>query len=208
MGELMDGMLSVIGSGVQAAWMVEAVGGVDRGADMSAFVPGAAAGPSRRCRVARKCSTRAVEYVTCDVDGTLLNSAHNVSPADADAVTRTLRRGVKFVTATGKSRQGSLNSIGPDLEKEIRTAYDGNVPGVFLQGIIVYGLDGKIVYERALDEAIIRKVSVPKPVDAAGPYGERRRLRDLTRELGRAGGQSVPGPRADVGSVQRRPHPV
>uniref|UniRef100_A0A7S2ZAW7 Uncharacterized protein n=1 Tax=Rhodosorus marinus TaxID=101924 RepID=A0A7S2ZAW7_9RHOD len=129
---------------------------------------GAAASKTRGIRKAcrLRSSDHGIEYVTCDVDGTLLNSKHNVDGAVANAVGRTLENGVKFVCATGKSRQGSLNSIGPDLEKKIREAYGGEVPGVFLQGLIVYGLDGKIVHERLLSSDMAQKLA-----DASREHG-------------------------------------
>mmetsp|Transcript_12009 Transcript_12009/g.17380 ORF Transcript_12009/g.17380 Transcript_12009/m.17380 type:complete len:335 (-) Transcript_12009:168-1172(-) len=99
-----------------------------------------------------------VKYVTCDVDGTLLNSKHNVDPRVEAAVIDTLACGVKFVCASGKSRQGVLNSVGPTIEEHLRKAYGGQVPGIFLNGLIVYGLNGEIVYEKTVPESTSWKI--------------------------------------------------
>eukprot|EP00188_Purpureofilum_apyrenoidigerum_P003488 Plantae.Rhodophyta-Purpureofilum_apyrenoidigerum.ctg36728.p1 GENE.Plantae.Rhodophyta-Purpureofilum_apyrenoidigerum.ctg36728~~Plantae.Rhodophyta-Purpureofilum_apyrenoidigerum.ctg36728.p1 ORF type:complete len:331 (+),score=82.44 Plantae.Rhodophyta-Purpureofilum_apyrenoidigerum.ctg36728:96-1088(+) len=102
--------------------------------------------------------TTKVSWITCDVDGTLLNSKHNVDARVEQAIIDVLAKGVKFFYATGKSRQGALNSGGETLERHLRAAYGGEIPGVYLQGLIVYGLKGEIVYEKTMTEEMAWKL--------------------------------------------------
>eukprot|EP00190_Bangiopsis_sp_CCMP1999_P000261 CAMPEP_0198730894 /NCGR_PEP_ID=MMETSP1475-20131203/26988_1 /TAXON_ID= ORGANISM="Unidentified sp., Strain CCMP1999" /NCGR_SAMPLE_ID=MMETSP1475 /ASSEMBLY_ACC=CAM_ASM_001111 /LENGTH=315 /DNA_ID=CAMNT_0044493775 /DNA_START=57 /DNA_END=1004 /DNA_ORIENTATION=+ len=103
-------------------------------------------------------TTPEVSWVTCDVDGTLLNSKHDVDPRVEQAIINVLDKGVQFFYATGKSRQGALNSGGDTLERHLRAAYGGEIPGVYLQGLIVYGLNGEIVYEKSMTEEMSWKL--------------------------------------------------
>ncbi|KFK32536.1 hypothetical protein AALP_AA6G255900 [Arabis alpina] len=96
-------------------------------------------------------------YIFCDMDGTLLNSNSQVSKANAKALKEAMLRGLKVVIATGKSRPGATRI----LEKADLAGCDGIVsessPGVFVQGLLVYGRQGKEVYRGNLDPDVCRE---------------------------------------------------
>lgn len=91
------------------------------------------------------------KYIFCDMDGTLLNSKSQISPANANALREALSRGVQVIIATGKARTGAINI----LKSVDLVGADGVVsessPGVFLQGLLVYGRQGREIFRRNLD---------------------------------------------------------
>lgn len=99
-------------------------------------------------------------YIFCDMDGTLLNSKSQISPANANALREALSRGVQVVIATGKARAGAINI----LKSVDLVGADGVVsetsPGVFLQGLLVYGKQGQEIFRRNLDPNICREAFV------------------------------------------------
>ncbi|KAL4604470.1 hypothetical protein ACB092_10G195900 [Castanea dentata] len=97
-------------------------------------------------------------YIFCDMDGTLLNSKSQVTPANARALKEAMSRGVKVVIATGKARPAVIES----LKMVDLAGKDGIVsefsPGVFLQGLIVYGRQGREIFRRNLDPDVCREL--------------------------------------------------
>ncbi|CAH8335743.1 unnamed protein product [Eruca vesicaria subsp. sativa] len=96
-------------------------------------------------------------YIFCDMDGTLLNSKSQISEANAKALKEATLRGLKVVIATGKSRPGAMKI----LKMADLAGRDGIVsessPGVFVQGLLVYGRQGKEVYRGNLDRDVCRE---------------------------------------------------
>ncbi|XP_023923056.2 endoribonuclease YBEY, chloroplastic isoform X2 [Quercus suber] len=92
-----------------------------------------------------------------NTDGTLLNSKSQVTPANAKALKEAMSRGVKVVIATGKARPAVIES----LKMVDLAGKDGIVsefsPGVFLQGLIVYGRQGREIFRRNLDPDVCRE---------------------------------------------------
>ncbi|KEH39716.1 endoribonuclease YBEY, chloroplastic isoform X2 [Medicago truncatula] len=96
-------------------------------------------------------------YIFCDMDGTLLNSKSQISTSTAKALREASARGVKIVIATGKARPAVI-----DIFKKVDLAgKDGIVsefsPGVFLQGLLVYGRQGREIYRSSLDPDVCRE---------------------------------------------------
>ncbi|KAE9588943.1 putative sugar-phosphatase [Lupinus albus] len=96
-------------------------------------------------------------HIFCDMDGTLLNSKSQISPATANALREATSRGVKIVIATGKARPAVI-----DIFKMVDLAgKDGIVsefsPGVFLQGLLVYGRQGEEIFRSNLDSNVSRE---------------------------------------------------
>uniref|UniRef100_A0A2P2L525 Uncharacterized protein LOC103503611 n=1 Tax=Rhizophora mucronata TaxID=61149 RepID=A0A2P2L525_RHIMU len=90
-------------------------------------------------------------YIFCDMDGTLLNSKSQISSTNAKALKEAWSRGVKVVIATGKARPAVISILKTiDLMGK-----DGIVsefsPGVFLQGLLIYGRQGREIFRRNLD---------------------------------------------------------
>ncbi|KAI3792739.1 hypothetical protein L2E82_06627 [Cichorium intybus] len=96
-------------------------------------------------------------YIFCDMDGTLLNSKSLVSAANAEALREASSMGVKVVLATGKTRPAAIT-----LLKMVDLAgTDGivseNSPGVFVQGLLVYGKEGKEIHRTNLDPDVCKE---------------------------------------------------
>ncbi|KAF6160637.1 hypothetical protein GIB67_019577 [Kingdonia uniflora] len=96
-------------------------------------------------------------YIFCDMDGTLLNSKSQISATTAAALREAMSRGVKVVIATGKARPAVVTALrAVDLAGK-----DGVVsefsPGVFLQGLLVYGTQGREICKINLDPNICRE---------------------------------------------------
>lgn len=96
-------------------------------------------------------------YIFCDMDGTLLNSKSLISATNAKALKEASSRGVKVVIATGKTRAAVISIFKmADLAGK-----DGIVsevsPGVFIQGLLVYGRQGGEIYRGNLDPTISRE---------------------------------------------------
>lgn len=96
-------------------------------------------------------------YIFCDMDGTLLNSKSQISLTNAKALKEALSRGVKVVIATGKARPAVI-----DILKAVDLAGKNGVisefsPGVFLQGLIVYGRQGREIFRSNLDLSVCRE---------------------------------------------------
>lgn len=96
-------------------------------------------------------------YIFCDMDGTLLNSQSQVSSTTAKALREALSRGVKVVIATGKTRPAVISA----LKMVDLAGKDGIIsafsPGVFLQGLLVYGRQGREIFRRNLDTDVCRE---------------------------------------------------
>ncbi|CAK8570205.1 unnamed protein product [Lathyrus sativus] len=96
-------------------------------------------------------------HIFCDMDGTLLNSKSQISTSTVKALREASARGVKIVIATGKARPAVI-----DIFKSVDLAgKDGIVsefsPGVFVQGLLVYGRQGREIYRSNLDPDVCRE---------------------------------------------------
>eukprot|EP00262_Sarcandra_glabra_P013612 TRINITY_DN3818_c0_g2_i1.p1 TRINITY_DN3818_c0_g2~~TRINITY_DN3818_c0_g2_i1.p1 ORF type:complete len:588 (-),score=122.17 TRINITY_DN3818_c0_g2_i1:33-1796(-) len=96
-------------------------------------------------------------YIFCDMDGTLLNSKSQITSRTAEALREAISRGVKVVIATGKARPAVISV----LKMVDLAGKDGVVsefsPGVFLQGLLVYGRQGHEICRRNLDQNVCRE---------------------------------------------------
>ncbi|KAK1267090.1 hypothetical protein QJS04_geneDACA002602 [Acorus gramineus] len=96
-------------------------------------------------------------FIFCDLDGTLLNSKSQITPRNAKALKEAISREVTVVVATGKTRPGAISA----LQMVDLAGKDGIVskssPGVFLQGLVVYGRQGRKICRRNLDQTVCRE---------------------------------------------------
>lgn len=90
-----------------------------------------------------------IKLIAVDMDGTLLNSQHQLSPGNEAALRQAMAAGVKIIFATGKTRTSAV----PLIEK-----LGLDTPGVYSQGLIVYHGDGSILYERRLEDSLARRI--------------------------------------------------
>ncbi len=95
-----------------------------------------------------------IKLVAIDLDGTLLNSRHELSDRNRSALESAQQRGIAVVFATGKTRHAAASLI---------KALGINSPGIYMQGLITYNADGsvrtRIVMER---ESVSRVISLGK----------------------------------------------
>ncbi|XP_022754614.1 uncharacterized protein LOC111302957 [Durio zibethinus] len=97
------------------------------------------------------------KYIFCDMDGTLLNSKSQVSLTNARALKEASSRGVKIVIATGKARPAAISVLQMvDLAGK-EGIISEHSPGVFLQGLLVYGINGREVFKGNLDPNVCRE---------------------------------------------------
>eukprot|EP00448_Togula_jolla_P012405 CAMPEP_0170605040 /NCGR_PEP_ID=MMETSP0224-20130122/19761_1 /TAXON_ID=285029 /ORGANISM="Togula jolla, Strain CCCM 725" /LENGTH=281 /DNA_ID=CAMNT_0010930017 /DNA_START=97 /DNA_END=942 /DNA_ORIENTATION=- len=96
--------------------------------------------------------------VVTDVDGTLMNSHHELPEANRQALRRLIQSGVPVVLATGKHRgpwvEALLRAVCDD---EVRAAspWTLNAPGVFVQGQLVCDLEGAVVHRKVLAAQVV-----------------------------------------------------
>ncbi|KAK9211178.1 hypothetical protein WN943_000552 [Citrus x changshan-huyou] len=92
-------------------------------------------------------------------DGTLLNSQSKISLTTAKALKEALSRGLKVVVATGKTRPAVISA----LKKVDLVGRDGIIsefaPGVFIQGLLVHGRQGREIFRRNLDRDFCRETA-------------------------------------------------
>uniref|UniRef100_A0ACD5W1R2 Uncharacterized protein n=1 Tax=Avena sativa TaxID=4498 RepID=A0ACD5W1R2_AVESA len=97
------------------------------------------------------------KYIFCDLDGTLLNSKSQVTTRNAEALKEARSRGVNIVIATGKTRPAAINALNMvDLSGRTGILSESS-PGIFLQGLLVYGLEGRQIYKKSLDQEVCRE---------------------------------------------------
>ena len=99
-----------------------------------------------------------------DVDGTLLSGRY-LHPTTRDALLRGIRRAYEsddddagddkvvrhFFPATGKTRAGVMDTLGPEIASLLRKC-----PGVYVQGLYCVDGDGNVVFERKLPRSAVR----------------------------------------------------
>ncbi len=94
-------------------------------------------------------SIKPIKLIAVDVDGTLLNSQHELTERTIQALRRAATQGVRVVVATGRPRFTVLDVLG-----RLGLA----APGVFLQGLALYDADGTLRYEQVMDHEVARQV--------------------------------------------------
>lgn len=91
-----------------------------------------------------------IKIVALDMDGTLLNSQHQLSPRNEAALAELHRRGIPIVFATGKTRHSAV----PIIERlGLKT------PGVYVQGLLIANADGSVRYQRTLDQDLAEEIA-------------------------------------------------
>lgn len=91
-----------------------------------------------------------IQAIAVDMDGTLLNSQHQLSPRNEEALRRAWAQGVQIIFATGKTRLSAV----PIIHKLGLTT-----PGVYVQGLVIANADGTVRYERLLEHSLALEVA-------------------------------------------------
>src|SRR5829696_5368312 len=90
-----------------------------------------------------------IRVIALDVDGTLLDSKHALTPRVETALNAASAKGVQIVLATGKTRASMLKII---EQLKLKS------PGIYLQGLAIYDENGELRHQQTLDPAIARQV--------------------------------------------------
>lgn len=93
--------------------------------------------------------TKEIKLIAVDLDGTLLNSKHELSEANEKALQDAMAQGVQVVLATGKTFASAEALI---VRLNLTT------PGIYNQGLAVYNSDGSLRHQQTLDPALARRV--------------------------------------------------
>lgn len=112
----------------------------------------------------------------CDMDGTLLNTKSFITRKTADALRAAMEAGVTIVIATGKTRPAAMAALAP-----VGLAGEGGLlsestPGVFLQGLQVFGRKGEPIQNITLDPSVVAETfqfAVEHEVPLVGFTGDR-----------------------------------
>jgi Cof subfamily protein (haloacid dehalogenase superfamily) len=86
-----------------------------------------------------------IKLIATDIDGTLLNSQHELTERTEKALKAAIEQGVQVVLATGKSRISGLDTI---------QRLNLDTPGIYLQGLAIYNPDGTIRWQQILDPKV------------------------------------------------------
>lgn len=95
-------------------------------------------------------SQQAIKCVLTDFDGTLLTSKHSIRERSFRAIGSLKKFNIQFFPATGRTRQGMVNVGGKQLV-DLLGGEVNKIPGVFNQGLVVYGENGKLIHENYLN---------------------------------------------------------
>jgi hydroxymethylpyrimidine pyrophosphatase-like HAD family hydrolase len=98
-----------------------------------------------------------IRAIASDMDGTFLARDHSAPKRNIETVLDCMQRGILFLPATGKSRAGAMASIGL-LAKHLTSNGRHGAPGVYIQGLVVHGLEGELVYQRTLPRETAREL--------------------------------------------------
>ncbi len=91
-----------------------------------------------------------IRLIAVDIDGTLLNDAHELTPTTEAAVRKAVGMGIHVVLATGKTRASAV-----DLIQRLGL----QSPGVFSQGLIIADPNGTIRHQTNLADALAREIA-------------------------------------------------
>ncbi len=114
---------------------------------------------------------RAPRLICSDVDGTLLNSRHSISEKTVSTVLRAMET-TPFCACTGRARSGAYKALGPLGD----TLSERGAPGVFLNGLIVYGPNGELLSDLALCNDVVSGAAAfaaANQITAVGFSGDR-----------------------------------
>ena len=85
--------------------------------------------------------TQPIKLIAIDLDGTLLNTNHEMTERTEKALKAAMAQGVKVIIATGKTLASA---------KHLMQRLGTNTPGIFNQGTITFNSDGSIHNQQIL----------------------------------------------------------
>ncbi len=93
--------------------------------------------------------TQPIKLIAIDLDGTLLNSNHEMTERTEKILKAAMATGVKVIIATGKTFLSS---------REIIKRLGTNTPGIYNQGTVTFNSDGTIHSQQVIDKTLARQV--------------------------------------------------
>ncbi|KAM0896779.1 hypothetical protein ACQ4PT_022993 [Festuca glaucescens] len=96
-------------------------------------------------------------HIVCDIDGTLVDHEGHLHAESVESLREAISRGVTVIMVTGKTRASTIATfklLNPEGKDEFISE---NSPGVFLQGSLVYGGHGQLIYRANLDVDICKE---------------------------------------------------
>ncbi len=94
-------------------------------------------------------STQSFQLIALDIDGTLLNSQHEMTERVEKTLKTAMEQGIQVVVATGKTLISG---------KYVIERLGLTTPGVYLQGTAIYNSDGSLRHQQTLEPRIARQV--------------------------------------------------
>lgn len=94
-------------------------------------------------------SPKPIQVIAVDLDGTLLNSRHQLTNRTKMALQSAMEQGVQVLLATGKTRYSAREAI---------EQLNLTTPGVYLQGLILYNGDGSVREQIQLEPELVRHI--------------------------------------------------
>lgn len=90
-----------------------------------------------------------MKCVSLDLDGTLLNSNHEISPANRETIRRLQDRGIEVILNTGRAYQDVIKVPG---------VQEMNCPIVCVNGSVLYSQTGELLYEATLPIPVYKQI--------------------------------------------------
>lgn len=115
-----------------------------------------------------------IKLIVIDLDGTLLNSQHQLSDKTAEAIQKAQAQGIQIMLATGKTRHSG---------EAIIKRFNLMTHGIYLQGASVHLHDGSIHSNTTLNPELARRIitfAEDRGFDVAAYSGQRILARAVT----------------------------
>ena len=101
--------------------------------------------------------SRKADCLVLDLDGTLLNRECVITPRTAEALRECTAAGVVVFIATGKARPAAIRAAATAGLDGDDGVVSRKSPGVFIQGLDVYGRDGDPIYKAEMPHDVVRE---------------------------------------------------
>ena len=99
-----------------------------------------------------------IQLVAVDLDGTMLTSDQQIRDSSRDAIQEAIGRNIRVVVATGKARPGAINACQRFGLYGEQNLISHNSAGIFLQGLVVYTVDGEPITGPSISPDVTRSV--------------------------------------------------
>lgn len=90
-----------------------------------------------------------IKAVFCDIDGTLVNDEHEITPSTLMSIEKLQNQKIKFVLVSGRSPSGIYS---------ILRKYSINCPIISFNGAVILDEDRNIIYERGMTRTKAREI--------------------------------------------------